>query len=250
VILDLDDTLLPWNTVAHWQWAWKPQGPRLAERRVRAAIRRTMRSWDRRRWRGLVGSEPPVDLGIRRDHLLETLTAIAGHALPDAESKAVVDRFDRPAGEIETFPDLLPALRRFAAEGFAVGATSEMPQELAERALRRAGLGTIRLVAHGDDPPEHRLPAKAGFRAACQQLGFPASQTVFVGDLFWSDVRAAARAGLTSVLLDRYDRFGGIEARRIATLPEAADVRPGSGAPESPGDDPGPEPGPDPSEPE
>ncbi|MCI4366914.1 MAG: HAD hydrolase-like protein [Thermoplasmata archaeon] len=245
LLIDLDDTLLPWNTVPHWQWAWKPQGPKLAERRVRAAIHRTLRAWDRRRWHGLVGSAPPVDPALRRGHLFETLTAIAGHSLPDAESTAVVDRFDRPAGEIETFPDVLPALRRCAAEGIAVGVVTELPKEPARRALDRAGLAQVRLVAQGDDPIEARLPSKAGFRAACLAMEFPASQTVFVGDLFWSDVRAAARAGLTSVLLDRFDRFGSVEARRISTLPEVADVRPGSGTPEPAGDDPGP--GPDPA---
>ncbi|HTT26643.1 MAG TPA: HAD family hydrolase [Thermoplasmata archaeon] len=240
LLIDLDDTLIPWNTVGHWQWAWKPQGPRLAERRVQAALRRTLRAWDRRRWHGLVGAEPPVDLALRRTHLFETLTAIAGHGLPEAEATAVVDRFDRPAGEIETFPDALPAVRRCAAEGVAVGVVSELPKEAARRALQRTGLGELRLVALGDDPAEARLPSKAGFRAACQALGFPAAQTVFVGDLFWSDVRAAARAGLTSVLLDRFDRFGGVEARRIETLPEVVDVHPGSGGPEPGPDEAGP----------
>ncbi len=244
LLLDLDDTLIPWNTVTHWQWAWKPQGPKLAERRVQAAIRRTLRAWDRRRWHGLVGAEPPVDLALRRAHLFATLTAIAGHSLPDPESTAVVDRFDKPAGEIETFPDALPALRRCAAEGIAVGVVTELPKEAARRALNRAGLHEVRLIAQGDDPADARLPSKAGFRAACQLLGFPASQTVFVGDLFWSDVRAASRAGLTGVLLDRFDRFGGVEARRIATLPEVVDIRPGTGTPEPAVDDAGP--GPDP----
>jgi FMN phosphatase YigB (HAD superfamily) len=242
LLIDLDDTLVPWHTVAHWQWAWKPQGPKLADRRVNAAIRRTLRAWDRRRWHGLVGSEPVTDPVLRRAHLFETLTAIAGHSLPEPEATAVVDRFDRPAGEIETYSDALPLLRRCAAEGIVVGVVSEMPKEPARRALNRAGLAEVRLVAAGDDPAEARLPSKAGFRTACHALGFPASQTVFVGDLFWSDVRAAARAGLTSVLLDRYDRFGGVEARRIATLPEVVEVGPGTGTPAPPTDDAGPGP--------
>jgi FMN phosphatase YigB (HAD superfamily) len=187
---------------------------------------------------------------MRRAHLFETLTAIAGHSLPDAEATAVVDRFDRPAGEIETYDDTLPTLRRCDAEGIAVGVVTELPKEPAIRALARSGLGSVRLVAHGDDPVETRIPSKGGFRAACKVLGSPASQTVFVGDLFWSDVRAAARAGLTSVLLDRYDRFGGVEALRIATLPEIVAVLPGTGTPAPASDEIVPGPGPDPADPE
>jgi putative hydrolase of the HAD superfamily len=225
--LDLDDTLLPWNTSSHWQWAWRPQGPKLGERHVRSAIRRALRGWDRRRWRGLVGAEPPVDLPLRRAYLLETLHAIAGRRLPEAEATAVVDRFDRPAGEIENYDDVGPTLRRLGSDSIPVGIATELPEAAARWALRRTGLSAVALVAHGDDPPEDRLPTRTGFRAACEKLGVSPSETIFVGDLFWSDVRAAARAGLTAILLDRYDRFSGVEARRIASLHELPALRPG-----------------------
>lgn len=232
VLLDLEDVLIPWNTVGHWQWAWKPLGPKLPERHVRSCLRQNLRHWDRRRWRGLVGAEPPIDPAIRRAHLLDTLYAIARHHLPSAEAEAVVDRFDKPAGEIEGYDEVRPALARLAAENVPVGAVTELPEALGRRALARAGLGTVRLVAHAEDPLERRLPTKAGYRAAAEALGVPASRTIFVGDLFWSDVRAAARAGMTAVLLDRYDRFPGIEARRIASLAEVPALAPGAPAAE------------------
>ncbi|HEY1198566.1 MAG TPA: hypothetical protein VGG32_07560, partial [Thermoplasmata archaeon] len=60
VLLDLDDVLVPFQTPAAWQWAWRPQGPVLGERRVKAAVRRALKAWDRRRWQGLTGKAPPA----------------------------------------------------------------------------------------------------------------------------------------------------------------------------------------------
>ena len=60
VVFDLDETLIPLHTFARWQWAWRPNGPALSDRHVRAALRRELHAWDRRRWRGLVGAEPPA----------------------------------------------------------------------------------------------------------------------------------------------------------------------------------------------
>ncbi|MGA7862230.1 MAG: hypothetical protein WCB19_10320, partial [Thermoplasmata archaeon] len=67
VLWDFDDTLVPVHTIERWQWAWKPQGPRLNERHVRASIREGLRRWDRRRWQGLVGDLPPADAGAYHD---------------------------------------------------------------------------------------------------------------------------------------------------------------------------------------
>jgi FMN phosphatase YigB (HAD superfamily) len=219
VLVDLDDALVPWHTLAHWQWAWRPRGPLLSERHALAAIHRSLHAWDRRRWQGLIGEAPPADLSSHADHLARTLAAIAGHSLPSAETSAVVQRFLRPAGEIETFPDAAPFLDRMARDGIAVGVTTVLPMDAAQHVLRRAGLGSVRLVATGDGPAPG-LPALAALRAAVQGLGHRPRETVFIGDLFWSDVRAAARAGLVAVLIDRHGWSPRVQARHIASLAE------------------------------
>lgn len=226
LLIDLDDTLVPWNTLAHWQWAWRPQGPRLPERHVRSTLRKALRAWDRRRWHGLVGPQTPVEEVDRLQFLDDCLKGLAGHRLPEAETQAVLARFDRPAGEIETYEDVAPALRRLEAEPVALGVVTQLPEAVARYALKRVGLGALPLLRHGGDDVAERLPSKAGFRAALAQLGQPASRTVYAGDLFWSDVRAAARVGLTAVLLDREDRFAGVEARRITSLLELVGLLP------------------------
>jgi len=217
VLFDLDDVLVPLDSPRAWQWAWKPQGPVLGDRRVRAAVRRALKAWDRRRWQGLTGKQPPADLSALQAHIAETLTAVAGHSLPAAETEAVVRRILRPAGEVERFPDVDPALARLKAAGVKVGVVTPLPAESARWVLKRTGLPLELLVGAGD-PPGPVVPDRAAFRAAVKALGSEPKRTGFVGDLFWSDVRAAARAGLRAVLLDRYDAWPKVQAGRIPSL--------------------------------
>jgi FMN phosphatase YigB (HAD superfamily) len=220
VLLDLDDTLVPWQTLTHWQWAWKPRGPVLAERHAHAAIKRCVHAWDRRRWAGLVGEQPATDLASYRDFLRSTLESVAGHPLPAAESEAVVERFLHPAHEFERFADAEACVRSLQAGSRQVGVVTYLPQEVARTMLHRAGLSESLLVLSDADGPELSLPKAAGFRAAAKRLGAKPSQTVFVGDLFWSDVRAAGRTGMRSLLLDRQDASSRVTAARIRSLSE------------------------------
>jgi HAD superfamily hydrolase (TIGR01549 family) len=216
VVLDLDDVAVPFLSPAAWQWAWRPQGPVLGDRRVRSAVRRSLKVWDRRRWRGLTGREPPADLAALTAHLHATLTAVAGHSLPETEADAVVRRLQHPAGEVETYPDVLPALRRLEAAGVRVAIATELPADAATWLLKRAGIAPALVRVTGEFPTP--LPDRAAFRATAAALELPHEKVAFVGDLFWSDVRAAARAGLASVLLDRHDAWPKVQSGRITTL--------------------------------
>ena len=216
ILFDLDDVLVPFTTPAAWQWAWRPQGPLLGERRVRAAVRRAVRAWDRRRWRGLTGREPPADVAALEGYLRDTLFAIAGHGLPEAEATAVVRRLLHPSGEIERFRDVAAALARLAAAQVRVGIVTPLPAASAEWLVRRTGLDPRGLRVTGDSPSA--LPDRAAFLAAAAGLELPAERVAFVGDLFWSDVRAAARAGLPAVLLDRHDAWPKVVGGRCTTL--------------------------------
>jgi FMN phosphatase YigB (HAD superfamily) len=218
ILFDLDDTLVPWQTPAHWQWAWHPQGPILSERHARAAIKRSLHAWDRRRWEGLVGTRPATTLADYRQHLKETLAEIAGHSLPGTEVEAVVDRFLHPAGVFESYPDAQPTIDALVARGERVGVVTQLPEAVARNALKRAGLADSLLVLHGEESPDSVLPFPAAFRVACGRLNVKPKGTRYVGDLFWSDVRAAGRAGLDAILLDRSDAWSRISAQKIRTL--------------------------------
>ncbi len=217
VLFDLDDVLVPFQTVGAWQWAWRPQGPILGERHVRAMVRRSLRGWDRRRWQGAIGQAPPVDLGALRAHLAETLGRIAGHPLPPEEVDAVVRRFLKPQGDVERYADAVPALDRLRSRGVRSGIVTPLPLESARWILRRAGIPEALVLASGDDPGP-AVPAAAAFQAAADRLGLAPSRLAFVGDLFWSDARAAQRAGLRGVLLDRQGSWPNVKGTRLAGL--------------------------------
>lgn len=217
VLLDLDDVVVPFHTPEMWQWAWRPQGPLLGERRVRAAVRRSLKRWDRRRWQGLTGKAPPADLAALREHLTETLWAIAGHSLPSPETEAVVRRVLRPAGEVERYLDVAPALDRLRTKEVRIGVATPLPTDSAKWLLHRVGVAEGLLLVTGDSGGPS-LPDRAAFRGAAERLGVPVARLAFVGDLFWSDVRAAARAGLRAVLLDRHDAWPKVLSGRMTSL--------------------------------
>lgn len=235
VLLDLDDTLVPWQTPLHWQWAWKPRGPVLLERHVRAAIRRQLHRWDRERWLGLVGRGPATDPESYRKFLAETLAAIADRPLPDDETSAVVDRFLKPGHESESFNDALQAVRQLEERGIRVGVSTDLPAASARLALRRSGLPESLLVV-ADDEPGPRPPTPAGFRSAVDRLGCRPAQALYIGDLFWSDVRAAGRAGMSAVLIDRIGGLPRVQGPRIRTLSEVGTVLDAPPAPPAPGE--------------
>ncbi|MGA7924164.1 MAG: HAD family hydrolase [Thermoplasmata archaeon] len=222
VVFDIDDTLVPWDTVAHWQWAWHPNGPVLPERRVLPILRRALHRWDRQRWQALVGSAPVADEAAYRRHLDETLTQIAGHPLPPIEHEAVINRFVRPAGGVEPYPEAARALDQLRSMGVHVAAATGHPRSIAESMLRRAGLGPGLKVLAREDTGADALPHRKAFRSVCEQLESEPQATLFVGDLFWSDYRAAGRAGLNALLMERATGPERTEAARIHSLTEVA----------------------------
>jgi HAD superfamily hydrolase (TIGR01549 family) len=229
VLFDLDDVLVPFQTPAAWQWAWRPQGPLLGDRKVRSAVRKSLKAWDKRRWAGVTGRSPPADVAALREHLAATLTAIAGHPVPEAD--AVVRRFLKPAGEAERYPDVAPALERLRAAGVRAAVVTPLPGETARWLLRRTQLPEDLLLGSGD-PPGPSVPDRAAFRAAVDRLGVGLDQVVYVGDLFWSDVRAAARAGLSALLLDRRDAWPDVHVGRIVDLSGLEAAMASGGSPE------------------
>jgi putative hydrolase of the HAD superfamily len=221
VLFDLDDTLAPFQSLAHWQWAWKPQGPTLPERHVRSAVRKAVRAWDRRRWQGLVGASPAVGPADYRVFLHDTLLAIADRPLGDSEVESVVDRFVRPSPHGESFPDVAPALHWLDAHNVLYGVLTPLPGPVAKAFVDRLGVrSSVPVFPDPATPESPRLPTSPAFRSARQALAGRTGRVVYVGDLYWSDFRAAARAGLESVLLDRADLFAGLGGTRIRSLDE------------------------------
>ncbi|HZY70983.1 MAG TPA: HAD family hydrolase [Thermoplasmata archaeon] len=220
VLFDLDDTLVPFQTVARWQWAWRPHGPILSERHARAAIRRQVHAWDRQRWVGSTGKGPLADLATYRTHLHATLAAIAGHAVAATEADPVVERFMKPTSATETFPDAAKCVDDLRRDGVRLGVATLFSVEVATEFVRRAGLGAVTVISAPGTPELPPFPSKAAFRRASEALGTPVDRMGYVGDLFWSDFRAARRAHLVPFLVERPGHETEGEAERVRDLIE------------------------------
>lgn len=220
VVFVVEDVLVPEHTGERWQWAWRPQGPLLPERAMRAALRRALHDWDRRRWASVVGESPPVDLEVYRAFLHATLEEVAGHPLAEAEASAVVDRFQRSPLPRVPFPEVPGVLATLRAAGHRIAALSERPGPQVEETLKRAGLRTMVDHVAGLAADAPWPPAREAFRAASEALGVPLKETALVGRLYWSEVRASQRSGLTGYLLDRPDWWPRVTERRMRALPE------------------------------
>jgi len=248
VLFTVEETLVPEQTPERWQWAWRPQGPVMPERHVRAALKRSLHAWDRRRWEGLTGAQPPVGLPEYRQFLRSTLFGIAGHTLPEAETEAVVERFLKAPIDRPPHPEAAPTLSALRAQGLKLGALGDRPGPSGGENLKRAGLRAALDVVAGESPDAPWPPAKEAFREAVKALGCRPSEVLFVGHLYWSEVRAAHRAGLTTYLLDRAGWWGRVEERRILSLSElpallsspSAAAAPSPPSPEGPPPAPGP----------
>ena len=234
VLWDFDDTLVPVHTLERWQWAWKPQGPRLNERHVRASIREGLRRWDRRRWQGLLGDAPAADAGAYHDALRDMLFAIADRTLPEVETEAVIARFPKYPGPIQPYPDVRACLEGLRSQGLRMAVLVGHAGSRARELLGQLKLTELLPEVFGEGVDEASAPAAAAFLAACSTLGVAPGEAAFVGDLFWSDVRAAGRAGLRGFLLDRNDWWARVESTRVHTLAELPGLlAPGEGSPPS-----------------
>ncbi|HEY1133598.1 MAG TPA: HAD family hydrolase [Nocardioides sp.] len=122
------------------------------------------------------------------------------------------------------FGDATRALRRAAAAGLAIGVLTNgdaVHQRRKAEAVGLAGLldGLGAPVLASSALPAAKPDARS-YAAACRRLDADPATTLMVGDSLVNDVRGALDAGLTAVLLDRYDEHPTAGVRRVRSLDE------------------------------
>ena len=163
--------------------------------------------------------------GPKRPGLAEffqtALERAAGTPIPPDTGAKFLAR--RPPGvrELPIFSDVRYCLERLDAGGFALGVVSNSTGEAdVRRYLDKAGiLGFFRTVVssgtEGVAKPDPEI-----FRRALERLGGVAAETVYVGDLPYTDAQAASLAGLHGVWLNRYGWGFGDDPPEINSLTE------------------------------
>ncbi|MDK1476093.1 HAD family hydrolase [Streptomyces sp. 549] len=152
-------------------------------------------------------------------HRRERARGVAGLDLADAEADEWFGRYvARYEAEWALFPDVLPVLDALA-DGYRHGVLSNSSTRNQDRKLRTLGVRDRFEVLVCAEDLRCAKPDPGAFAAACEAMGLPPEEVVYVGDQLVTDAQGARAAGLTGVWLDRLGT-GGTWTPRIGGLAE------------------------------
>jgi putative hydrolase of the HAD superfamily len=118
-------------------------------------------------------------------------------------ARRVYDEFGEPA-RWSAYEDVEPAFARLRARGISLGIISNWDSRL-EGLLGGLGLASyletvVSSASVGLHKPDPRI-----FELACERLGVSVQDAAHVGDHQYADIVGASAAGMTPVLIDRWD---------------------------------------------
>ncbi len=117
-------------------------------------------------------------------------------------------------------PPFLDSLRR---QGYFLGVISNsvgtMEEQLGRLDLARRFDTILDSAVVGVEKPHPEI-----FRIALDRAGVQASEAVFVGDTYPTDIGGAQLAGLRAVLMDRVGAYPHADCERITSLPELGQI--------------------------
>jgi putative hydrolase of the HAD superfamily len=121
--------------------------------------------------------------------------------LPDSFYRVVAARFARP-DSWGIFPDVAPALTRFAAAGIRLAIVSNWVWD-GPRLVAELGLADRFSTIVISDRLGYGKPHPAIFRAALEATSVPPERAVHIGDSYAKDVLGASGVGMAAMLLHR-----------------------------------------------
>jgi putative hydrolase of the HAD superfamily len=126
----------------------------------------------------------------------------------------------RPVSIPSLFADVLPAVKALKDRGILLGVISNASRELS-RHCQEVGLMPYLDVVLTSQEAGARKPEPLIFLTALNKINIPAAEAIFVGDQYKADVQGARGAGMSPVLLDRFDLYPHIaDCLRIRSLSE------------------------------
>jgi len=210
IFFDLDGTLLDHETavragVASFLGVFRDQFPGDAEaffRRWEATAEKYLESYD---------NGKPVSFQAQRRRRMND---IFGRVLPedDADRKFQV-YLEAYEAHWRLYPDSEPCLN--ALRGRAIGLITNGDGTQQRAKLAKVGFSKLFLPAIISREVGWAKPQAEIFEIAAREAGVPASRCLYVGDRLESDARAAARAGMRGIWLNRKDHA---QAQGITTI--------------------------------
>ena len=146
---------------------------------------------------------------------------------PEAEHGRLIRRVADRFRDIRTWslvmPETSPYLEALRAQAYYLGVISNSIGTVQEQ-LDRLGLGRyfhtiLDSALVGVEKPHPEI-----FHMALARAGVDASEAVFVGDTYATDVGGAQLAGLKGVLIDRVGAYPNAQGPKITSLPELGQV--------------------------
>jgi HAD superfamily hydrolase (TIGR01549 family) len=183
----------------------------------------------------LAAADPRVRRSLDQQHLIASSTdqsrawsffddvlTIAGVEMTPGARRALayVEEYQRTSNLWEHVPEFVaPTLVELRRRGYTLVVVSNANGTV-RRAFQRIGLFDLVDVIvdsaeEGFEKPDRRL-----FDAALRMAGAQPSRAIHVGDIYHIDVAGARAAGLTPVLVDEADLYGGADCHRIASIAE------------------------------
>ena len=167
--------------------------------------------------------------GQRRLRVREVL----GRELTDDEadevSKVYLDAYE---SGWRLYPDVLPCLERLDGTNLGVITNGNREQQM-KKLEATAILSRFALVVTSEDAGAAK-PAPDIFHSACDRAGVERRTCVYIGDRLDTDARAAARAGLRGIWLDR--AASNPDVAGVEVIGSLSELHPGGpGCPAAPG---------------
>ncbi len=160
----------------------------------------------------------PEELGDFFARFEQLVLRGAGHDVDLRTAAAVWRKVRAQKYTMRLFDDVIPALDRIGAMGIATGLISNMNLR-GDRLAAEIGLTghvdfAVTSMDSGVEKPHPRI-----FRTALERAGAGPGEALHVGDQIESDVEGALAAGITPVLMDRYDAHAGYaECPRVTSM--------------------------------
>jgi len=169
------------------------------------------------RWRE---SEDP-EVFIR---YLEIILAEAGVKLPRDTVLEILKKISRSA-KVENYvlyDDVLPTLKKLKKQGLIIGLITSLTKDMNVICSSLGLAPYLDFVVTAEDVGSNK-PEPPIFLAALERAGVNASEAIYVGDQYETDVVGARGVGINPVLIDRYDLMPEVkDCLRIHNLTELA----------------------------
>jgi len=169
------------------------------------------------------------DLSLQEARIwrMQTLFKSVDADLPPTAALSLAQRaIDTYTSHWRLYPDVRPCLERLADLPLGIISNGQAEQQRAKlAAFELSDFFTIVCISSETGAAK---PAPALFAHACKVSGFPAKACVYVGDELETDARAAARAGMHGIWLNRRQaatpRADVEQVCEITSLDQLADI--------------------------